>query len=82
MFYHRSQAWHRSKPNEFLVMYMDRFMGPNDELDKPIAAQAKQTVKHHRVLVPLCGKTVDMPYLADKGQLLPLVGCCEMFVLA
>lgn len=32
---------------------------------------------HHRVLVPLCGKTVDMPFLADKGHEVVGVEGCE-----
>lgn len=48
------QAWHREKPNAILVDNYDRFIGPNE----PEA----------RVLVPLCGKTVDMPYLAQRGK--------------
>ncbi|CAB1115106.1 unnamed protein product [Ectocarpus sp. CCAP 1310/34] len=51
-------AWHREKPNEILVKNYDDFMRPTDG-QKPGAAA--------RVLVPLCGKTVDMPYLAQKG---------------
>lgn len=49
-----TQAWHREKPNAILVNNYDRFIGPNG---------AKT-----RVLVPLCGKTVDMPYLAQRGK--------------
>ncbi|CAM9156361.1 unnamed protein product, partial [Ectocarpus sp. 6 AP-2014] len=52
-------AWHREKPNEILVKNYDAFMRPTDG-QKPGAAA--------RVLVPLCGKTVDMPYLAQKGH--------------
>lgn len=50
----------------------DAFMRPTDG-QKPGAAA--------RVLVPLCGKTVDMPYLAQKGErqgprdYLPLSAC-------
>lgn len=53
MFAPNPQAWHREKPNAILVDNYDTFIGPNGA--------------SVRVLVPLCGKTVDMPYLAQRG---------------
>lgn len=49
-----SQAWHREKPNEILVTFYDEFMGSHEG--------------SARVLAPLCGKSVDMPYLAQRGE--------------
>jgi thiopurine S-methyltransferase len=45
-------GFHSSNIHEDLVRYQDRFLG-----DGP-----------HRVLVPLCGKSVDMAWLAEQGH--------------
>jgi thiopurine S-methyltransferase len=45
--------WHRTEPYPVLVKHYDRWLG-----SAPTAS----------VLVPLCGKTVDMPWLARKGH--------------
>lgn len=46
------QGFHQAEPNVHLVTYADKLLA---------ACSAG------RVLVPLCGKTVDMPYLAARG---------------
>jgi thiopurine S-methyltransferase len=45
-------GFHSSAIHQDLVKYQDKFLG-----DGP-----------HRVLVPLCGKTVDMAWLAEQGH--------------
>lgn len=47
------------------MKHYDRFVEP----DGP--DQAANATSNHRVLVPLCGKTVDMPFLAEKGEVIP-----------
>lgn len=59
----RPQSWHRTKPNAFLVDHYDRFLGATKDQSPSKAGDPK-----HRVLVPLCGKSVDIPFLADKGD--------------
>lgn len=68
------QSWHRSQPNALLVDHKDRFLDRNAP-NKPSGA-----ANNHRVLVPLCGKTVDMTFLSDQGQK-PVLLCCLIFVL-
>lgn len=60
-----AQAWHRLQPNARLVDHYDRFLAP----DK---TQKSGDETSHRVLVPLCGKSVDMPYLGERGKRLRL----------
>lgn len=48
-------GFHRAEPNIHLVMHADRILP---------AGSAPGTA---RVLVPLCGKTVDMPFIASRG---------------
>lgn len=57
------QSWHRATPNAGLVDHYDRFLGPTNAQSPSKAGAPK-----HRVLVPLCGKSVDIPFLADKGE--------------
>jgi len=45
-------GWHKDHTNPHLVEYIDYF---------------GKDVKDARVLVPLCGKTVDMMFLHEKG---------------
>jgi thiopurine S-methyltransferase len=47
-------GFHRADPNIHIVTYADRLLAGSS----PAGA---------RVLVPLCGKSVDMPYLASRG---------------
>ena len=44
--------FHRSEPSAALVANEDRFLGGGP----------------HRVLVPLCGKSVDLPWLVSRGH--------------
>ncbi|KAI1289342.1 Thiopurine S-methyltransferase [Halotydeus destructor] len=44
--------WHSKKPNEHLLLNKERFLG-RDKV---------------RVLVPLCGKTVDLKWLYEQGH--------------
>lgn len=46
-------GFHRAEPNIHLVTYVEKLLA-----GRPPGA---------RVLVPLCGKTVDMPFLASRG---------------
>lgn len=66
------QSWHRSQPYGILVKHYDQFIGVS-------GSQAKSDGAHqrYRVLVPLCGKTLDMPFLADKGHEVVGVEGCE-----
>lgn len=65
-------SWHRSQPYGILVKHYDQFIGVS-------GSQAKSDGAHqrYRVLVPLCGKTLDMPFLADKGHEVVGVEGCE-----
>jgi thiopurine S-methyltransferase len=46
-------GWHKFQPNEILVKHEKNFLGES---------------KKHTVLVPLCGKSVDLTYMADHGH--------------
>jgi hypothetical protein len=48
-------AFHRSEVNSNLLNNLDKFLGAEEEGEE-----------HRRVLVTLCGKTVDMPFLSSK----------------
>ncbi|GAQ84841.1 hypothetical protein KFL_002080180 [Klebsormidium nitens] len=49
-------AFHKADPNPNLLKNLEKFLGPEQEAGE-----------NRRVLVPLCGKTVDMPFLSSKG---------------
>jgi len=46
-------GWHREEVNEYLIKYVGEFTGGRSNL---------------RVFLPLCGKSVDMLWLADQGH--------------
>jgi len=46
-------GWHREKVNKYLIKYVDELTGGRSKL---------------RVFLPLCGKSVDMLWLADQGH--------------
>mmetsp|Transcript_8387 Transcript_8387/g.14100 ORF Transcript_8387/g.14100 Transcript_8387/m.14100 type:complete len:296 (+) Transcript_8387:58-945(+) len=48
-------GWHKTKPHDILRRFMDDMLGPKDS--GPM-----------RVLFPLCGKSVDLGYLARRGH--------------
>ncbi|XP_078349480.1 thiopurine S-methyltransferase-like [Oculina patagonica] len=45
--------WHEAEVNEYLIKYIDELTGGRSNI---------------RVFVPLCGKSVDMLWLADQGH--------------
>ena len=46
-------GWHREEVNEYLIKYVDELTGGRSNI---------------RVFLPLCGKSVDMLWLADQGH--------------
>ncbi|CAM9456931.1 unnamed protein product [Choristocarpus tenellus] len=58
-------TWHRNGPNNVLLEHYDRFLGDGEGTDVKTEGR---TTEQHRTLVPLCGKTLDMPFLAEKGH--------------
>ena len=47
-------GWHLSQPNPALVRHLDAFLGKEKS--------------QHNILIPLCGKSVDISYLASLGH--------------
>lgn len=63
-------AFHKADPNINLLKNLDKFLEPEQEGGEK-----------RRVLVPLCGKTVDMPFLSSKVSGLMLSKSLLFFVL-
>eukprot|EP00405_Crypthecodinium_cohnii_P011569 CAMPEP_0206439006 /NCGR_PEP_ID=MMETSP0324_2-20121206/11961_1 /ASSEMBLY_ACC=CAM_ASM_000836 /TAXON_ID=2866 /ORGANISM="Crypthecodinium cohnii, Strain Seligo" /LENGTH=331 /DNA_ID=CAMNT_0053906559 /DNA_START=1 /DNA_END=996 /DNA_ORIENTATION=- len=56
-------GWHLKNPNPILVKYLDVLLPPPAKEGEPVGAGGLG----YRVLFPLCGKTVDMVWLARQG---------------
>lgn len=62
-------GFHLTEVNPTIVKYAERFLLPSSSRDGP-----SETCSNARVLVPLCGKTVDMAYLATATSASEVVG--------
>jgi len=58
-------SWHRDSVNEKLLSHMEELVGPSAGRNGQVQGQA--------ILVPLCGRTVDMIHLYNQGH--TVVGC-------
>lgn len=81
-------GWHRQDPHAFLLKYGSHIV-PNfnaadnsnnecrDESQNTCEAADKEDVNNNgaRIFVPLCGKTVDMNFLAKHDGVQEVVGC-------
>lgn len=59
-------VWHKSNPNPLLVEFFNRFDA--------------DSLKNKRILVPMCGKSVDMKWLYDQGMSVVGVDVVELAV--
>ena len=53
-------AWHLQPPNPVLQKYLRELVGEIPSMEAP-------EVKHVSILLPLCGQSQDLDYLANRG---------------
>jgi len=71
-------GWHRNQPHHFLMKYGDKII-PNfsSSVDSATTSCKEDNTTDHqavRIFVPLCGKTVDMAFLAEHNGISEVVG--------
>jgi len=57
--------WHQEVPHHLLVKHCSMLFPKSES---------------HRTLIPLCGKTVDLKYIADRGNEVVGVECAEVAI--
>lgn len=65
-------GWHKTEPHPFLIKYGSELI-PHFSSDDETCLDDKQ--QKARIFFPLCGKTVDMAFLANHERVEEVVGC-------
>jgi thiopurine S-methyltransferase len=70
-------GWHKTEPHQFLIKYgselVPQFLGTDEGVT--CLADEKDPKEKVRIFVPLCGKTMDMAFLAHHTSVDEVVGC-------
>ena len=66
-------GWHQADPHKFLLKHGNQII-PSFETDDTTCQSEDSPSNEFRIFVPLCGKTVDMAFLANHASISQVVG--------